>query len=88
MLMDDRASPECGQVALAEGSLRTIAVHSLMTATEVARVLNVSERTVWRMASRAAGGAGPFPKPVRIGRQVVRWRWEDMEKYLQELAGK
>ena len=64
----------------------TITVHRLMTAAEVARVLNIGERSVWRMVSRA--GASGFPRPVRIGRHAVRWRWQDVEKYLGELAGK
>ena len=66
----------------------SITVHPLLTATDVARVLSVGERTVWRMASRSRAGSGAFPKPIRIGGKVVRWRWEDVEKYLQELAGK
>ena len=63
-------------------------VRPLLTAAEVARVLNVGERSIWRMASMAAAGSGPFPRPVRIGGQAVRWRWQDVEKYLEELAGK
>ena len=63
-------------------------VRPLLTAKDFARVLNVGERTVWRMASIAAGGSAPFPRPIRIGRQVIRWRWQDVEKYLEELAGK
>ena len=67
---------------------KTISVHPLMTAAEVAQVLSVGERTVWRMASRSRAGAGAFPRPIRIGRNNVRWRWEDVEKYLQKLAEK
>jgi predicted DNA-binding transcriptional regulator AlpA len=51
-------------------------------------VLNVGERTVWRLSSMAAAGGSAFPRPVRIGGQVIRWRWRDVEKYLEELAGK
>ena len=65
-----------------------VMVRPLLTAKDLACVLNVGERSVWRMASRAAGCSGLFPRPVRIGRQVIRWRWRDVEKYLQELAGK
>ena len=65
-----------------------VMVRPLLTAAEVARVLNVGERSIWRMASMAAAGSGPFPRPVRIGGQAVRWRWQDVEKYLDELAGK
>ncbi len=66
----------------------TITVHTLLTAADLARVLNVGERTVWRMVSVADAGSSPFPKPVRIGGHVVRWRWQDVQKYLEELAGK
>ena len=66
----------------------TITVRPLMTARDVSRVLGVGERTVWRMASRSRAGRGPFPKPIRIGGKAVRWRWEDVEHYLRELARK
>lgn len=65
-----------------------VMVRPLLTAKDLARVLNVGERSIWRMASMAAGGSGLFPRPIRIGRQVIRWRWRDVEKYLEELAGK
>jgi predicted DNA-binding transcriptional regulator AlpA len=66
----------------------SITIHPLLTVAQVARVLNVGERTVWRMTSRAKGGNGEFPKPVRIGGHAVRWRWQDLLKYLEEMAGK
>ena len=59
---------------------------SLLTAHEVALALGIGERTVWRLTSRARAGVGSFPKPVRIGAKVVRWRWEDVRKYLDEIA--
>jgi predicted DNA-binding transcriptional regulator AlpA len=68
------------------GSPPVIQIRPLLAAEEVARILGVGERTVWRMASRARGGAGDFPRPLRIAPQVVRWRWEDVQKYLAELA--
>ena len=61
-----------------------ITVHPLMTAQQVAEVLNIGQRTVWRMTSRADGGYGNFPKPKRISPKTVRWRWEDIQKYLDE----
>jgi predicted DNA-binding transcriptional regulator AlpA len=62
----------------------TVTVHPLLTAEDVARVLNVGERTVWRLVSRARAGEYRFPIPIRIGPQVARWRWEDIEEYLHE----
>jgi len=75
-----------GVASAAEGD--TVTVRPLMTAGDVARVLQVGERTVWRLASRSRAGGSDFPRPVRIGEQVVRWRWEDVQKYLQQKAGK
>jgi predicted DNA-binding transcriptional regulator AlpA len=64
-----------------------ITVQPLMTARDVAAVLGVGERTVWRLTSRAEAGLGRFPRPVRLAARTVRWRWEDVEKYLHELSG-
>ncbi len=69
-------------------SATTITVRPLMSAAEVAAVLGVGERTVWRLSSRAEAGYGNFPRPVRLAARTVRWRWPDIEKYLLELAAK
>lgn len=50
----------------------------LLTADDVAALLNVSERTLWRLLS-----AGKVPKPVRIGRST-RWRAEDVREWVQK----
>ena len=65
-----------------------IVVRPLLTAGEVARVLSIGERTVWRMVSRSRAGSGSFPKPIRIGGKIARWRWRDVEEYLQESVKK
>ena len=65
-------------------SVGMIEVHPLMTVQQVAAVLNVGQRTVWRMTSRAEAGFGNFPKPKRIASKTVRWRWDDIQKYLDE----
>ena len=64
-----------------------ITVRPLMTARDVAAVLGVGERTVWRLTSRAEAGFGRFPLPVRLAARTVRWRWEDVEKYICEHSG-
>ena len=66
----------------------TITVSPLLTARDIARVLGISERTLWRLVSKSRGGHGGFPKPLRLGGHAVRWRWQDIEKYLQDLAQK
>ena len=78
-----------GGVAWIEGEgAPVVAVHPLLTVADVAKLLRIGQRTVWRLASRAGGGSGPFPRPVRIGGKIIRWRWQDVEKYLAQLAGK
>lgn len=46
----------------------------LMTADEVASLLNVSVRSVWRMRS-----AAELPEPLTFGKSI-RWRQSDIEK--------
>lgn len=48
----------------------------LVTAEEVARMLNVSVRSIWRMRS-----AGHVPKPIRMGGNI-RWRRIDIEEWV------
>lgn len=50
----------------------------LLTAAELARLLNVSTRTLWRLRS-----AGQLPQPVRFG-GAVRWRLDDVRKWIAE----
>ncbi len=44
---------------------------------EVAELLGVSARTVWRMSQR-----GEIPAPIRLGDRVVRWRLSDLREHL------
>jgi excisionase family DNA binding protein len=48
----------------------------LLTADEVAAMLGVSERTLWRLLS-----AGKVPKPVRFGRNT-RWRVDEVKEWI------
>jgi predicted DNA-binding transcriptional regulator AlpA len=59
----------------------------LLTVKELAAALGVNERTCWRLAAMAEAGHGDFPRPLRIGPRVVRWRLADVEAYLAALAG-
>lgn len=63
-----------------------IRVRPLLSAAEVDRVLGIGERTVWRLTSRGRAGQGGFPRPIRIGEKTVRWRWKDIERYLEKQA--
>ncbi len=58
----------------------------LLDAKQLAGLLGIHERTVWRMAAQAEAGHGDFPRPLRIGPKTVRWRLADVEAYLAALA--
>jgi len=60
----------------------------LLTVKDLAQILNVNERTCWRLSAKADAGQGDFPRPVRIGPRTIRWRLVDVEAYLAALAGK
>ena len=49
---------------------------TLLSAEEVAAMLGVSERTLWRLLS-----AGKFTEPVRFGRST-RWRLADVKDWI------
>jgi excisionase family DNA binding protein len=49
----------------------------LITPEETARLLEISERTLWRLLS-----AGRVPKPVRIGRST-RWRLAEVRDWIE-----
>ena len=49
----------------------------LLTVREVARLLAVGVRSVWRMAS-----AGQMPRPVKIGRSA-RWRAAEVGRWIE-----
>jgi predicted DNA-binding transcriptional regulator AlpA len=50
----------------------------LVTAAELAEMLRVSKRTLWRQVS-----ARQVPQPVRIG-AAVRWRLEEIKKWIAD----
>lgn len=49
----------------------------LITADELATLLGLSARTVWRMHS-----AGRLPAPVKLGR-AVRWRQKEIDAWIE-----
>ena len=58
----------------------------LLTVKELAALLGIHERSVWRLAALAEAGQGDFPRPLRIGAKTVRWRPADVEAYLASLV--
>jgi excisionase family DNA binding protein len=45
---------------------------------QVARLLNISERTVWRLAS-----TGEIPRPIGLGRSR-RWSLKNIEQFIAQ----
>jgi len=56
-------------------------VAQLLRAEDVAAMLSVSLRTLWRMVRD-----GNAPQPVRFNRKLVRWRRQDVMDYVRRLA--
>lgn len=50
----------------------------MMTAEEIAKHLQISTRTVWRLKAK-----GDLPKSIKVGR-AVRWQRSDILKWIQE----
>lgn len=51
---------------------------SLLTAYQVAKALNISMRTLWRLKS-----AGKLPEAIRVGNSV-RWRNDDLVEWIAD----
>ncbi|WP_390891103.1 helix-turn-helix transcriptional regulator [Gemmata palustris] len=47
---------------------------------QVADMLRVTKRTLWRMAKQDG-----FPLPVRFSRKTVRWRAAEIQQYIAAL---
>lgn len=50
---------------------------TLLTVRQVADLLGVHVRSVWRMAQ-----TGEIPAPIRLSERVVRWRLADLRDHL------
>ena len=59
---------------------------ALLTVRDVAAMLRIGPRTVWREAAKAEAGLCGFPRPLRLAPKIVRWRLADVERYLSDLA--
>jgi excisionase family DNA binding protein len=55
----------------------------LLSVREVAQRLGLGTRTVWRWSA-----TGQLPTPVRLGRsrRIVRWKAEEIDRYLEQLT--
>ncbi len=54
---------------------------TLLTARQVADLLGVHVRSVWRMSH-----TGQIPLPIRLAERVVRWRLADLQAHLDGIA--
>src|SRR5262245_49830711 len=52
----------------------------LLTAQELAHLLNISLRQLWRLRA-----ASELPTPVRVGQRSVRWRYADVVRFVDRL---
>lgn len=57
-------------------------MEQLLTAADVARVLSMDRKTVYRLV-----GEGRLPAPYRLGR-ILRWSQESIQKYLDDSKAK
>jgi predicted DNA-binding transcriptional regulator AlpA len=55
----------------------------LLSAKDVAEMLRVSRRTVFRLRAR-----GDLPAPVELSANIVRWRVADLQEYLSRLKSR
>ena len=53
----------------------------LLTSQQVAEMLSVSVRTLWRLVA-----SGKFPQPVRYNRKLVRWKSTEVIRYIEALT--
>ncbi len=55
----------------------------LLSVEDLARLLKLSPRSLWRMAALSEAGQGDgFPAPIRVGPRLRRWRLRDVQSYL------
>ena len=47
---------------------------------ELARLLDISTRTIWRYVA-----IGRLPEPVRFSKVCVRWKAEEVQQYIDQL---
>ena len=53
----------------------------LLTVKDVAAILKVHPRTVWRMSAM-----GEIPAPLTLAPKTIRWRLKDIEAHVAKLA--
>jgi predicted DNA-binding transcriptional regulator AlpA len=82
---DNTAHPgvnESHDALLATDATSTPKMDALLPLSEVAAILSVAPRTVWRLASK-----GAIAPPIHVA-GCARWFPRDLNEYLQRLAAK
>jgi excisionase family DNA binding protein len=59
-----------------------VQVTGLMKARDAARRLTIGIKTFYRLVR-----AGVLPRPIRFGRRLLRWREEDLERWVKSQSG-
>lgn len=54
--------------------------HRLLTTADVVAITRLSRSTIWRKR-----GCGDFPAPCDIGNAQLRWRYVDIEEWIEQL---
>jgi excisionase family DNA binding protein len=54
---------------------------AVINVSEVAELLGVNSRTIWRLCQR-----GELPAPIRLGPRILRWRLADLREHLDRKA--
>lgn len=54
---------------------------TLLSVRQVADLLGVHPRSVWRLAQ-----TGDIPAPIRLSERVIRWRLTDLRDCFEEMA--
>lgn len=54
---------------------------TLLTVRQVAELLGVHVRSIWRLSQ-----TGDIPAPIRLGERVVRWRLSELRDHLERKA--
>lgn len=54
-------------------------MNRLLRRKEVEQMVSLSRASIYRL-----GDLGVFPRPVRVGPRAVRWRSEDIERWILE----
>ncbi len=75
------ARPSFARATLATRDDAMSSVDRLLNAKEVCKLTSVSQATLYRLIK-----ANKFPKPLRLGPQVTRWRSDEIAAHLDRLS--